>query len=173
MHIARKPLPSLYHRRTLYTSNRLFWGTEYDPDDGLSYEIIGPHCVTALVQYIDGFWINRIPIRFNHWYVTLLPYSAMYSTWTVLQGIVFDIDNPDTSDEEDDTVDKVKKAQFFAEDSVIDFAGFLPLSSTDVSLSTIEAAQLRRFENPTDLDPGNFPFSINVERNGITSRLEG
>lgn len=63
-----------------------------------------PHGATLVAQYIDGFWINRIPIRFRHYWVTLLPLCLAYSLWTFLQGFIFDIENPDRSEEEEQDI---------------------------------------------------------------------
>lgn len=57
--------------------------------------------MTLLAQYIDGFWINRIPIRFKHWYISVLPLTLFYSLWLYLQGEVLDtIDNPDSTEDD-------------------------------------------------------------------------
>mmetsp|Transcript_9980 Transcript_9980/g.19177 ORF Transcript_9980/g.19177 Transcript_9980/m.19177 type:complete len:306 (-) Transcript_9980:67-984(-) len=82
----------------------VWWGTIYDSDEKLDYEKIGPHGATLIAQYIDGFWINRIPIRFRHWWVTLLPFSLAYAFWTFLQGFVFDLENPDRTEEGEEDI---------------------------------------------------------------------
>ena len=53
--------------------------------------------------------MNRIPVRFKHWWLTVLPFSLAYSLWTFLQGFVFDLENPDRSidDEEDILYDDI------------------------------------------------------------------
>lgn len=64
--------------------------------------MIGPHGVTLLAEYIDGFWLNRIPIRFKHWYITVLPMTILYSLWLYLQAAVLDtVNNPDSPTEDD------------------------------------------------------------------------
>jgi hypothetical protein len=86
----------------------LWWGTVFDyGETSLNYKNLGPHLVTMIIAYIDGFWLNRIPIRFNHWIGTGLPYSIAYSTWTYLHSEVFDIGNPTTSDSDPTTNDDV------------------------------------------------------------------
>lgn len=79
--------------------------TVFDPDDDLNFENISVHCLTLLMQYIDGFWINRIPIRFNHWWTGVFPLSIAYAVWTYIHGAVTDLGNPDVSDNDPSTND--------------------------------------------------------------------
>ena len=64
--------------------------------------MIGPHGVTLLAEYIDGFWLNRIPIRFKHGYITVLPITVLYSLWVYLQAAVLDtVNNPNSTTDDD------------------------------------------------------------------------
>lgn len=72
----------------------IWWGSVFDPDEDLSYGMVGPHGVTLVAQMIDGFWINRIPIRFKHWWISVFPFCLCYAVWTYLQDAVLDIENP-------------------------------------------------------------------------------
>ena len=72
--------------------------------------------MTLLAQYIDGFWLNRIPIRFKHWYISVLPLTLFYSLWLYLQGAVLDtIDNPDSTTEDDLIYDEIDWEHDFGE----------------------------------------------------------
>lgn len=75
-----------------------------------------------------------------------------------------DIDDPNAVDESNtDPVDDAGLAEFFAEDSTIDLAGFIPITGTEVGLTTINGAALREFEDP-DLDAGKYPFVLTQEK---------
>ena len=51
--------------------------------------------------------LNRIPIRFKHWYITVLPLSLLYSFWLCLYGTVLDIDNPNSATDDNAVYDKI------------------------------------------------------------------
>lgn len=44
---------------------------------------------------VDGFLVNRIPIRMRHWLEICLPFTLLYTLWSVLQSpLGFDLENP-------------------------------------------------------------------------------
>lgn len=56
---------------------------------------------------IDGFLVNRIPIRMRHWLEICLPFTLMYALWSLLQSpLGFDLENPymDAVDVDDDKI---------------------------------------------------------------------
>ena len=57
--------------------------------------IIINHGVLCVLILMDGFLVNRIPIRLHHWLELFLPVILSYVIWMVLQSpLGFDIDNP-------------------------------------------------------------------------------
>ena len=79
----------------------LFWLTEYTNSySEPTFPLVMFHGGAVLLALIDGFIINRIPIRLTH-YIFVLFFGMLYCIWTVLQGLVFEIDNPWTSPQDD------------------------------------------------------------------------
>jgi hypothetical protein len=50
----------------------LWWGTVYDPDENLTFNLVAPHSATVVVCLVDGLVVNRIPVRLFHWYVVVV-----------------------------------------------------------------------------------------------------
>lgn len=82
----------------------LWWGTVYDPDDNLTFNLVAPHAATAVIILVEGLIVNRIPVRFYHWWLAVLPIDIIYSVWTGLHA-VFDVGNPNENDNDHDTND--------------------------------------------------------------------
>lgn len=59
-----------------------------------AYNVLAHGIVMALI-WIDGLVVNRIPVRMRHWLEIGVPFLVLYTTWTVLQGVVLGIPNPD------------------------------------------------------------------------------
>jgi hypothetical protein len=70
----------------------VFWLTEYGPETEVSYFLIMSHGVSFLMTIMDGLWINRTPVRLQH-YLFALVFASLYIGWTVLQALL-PIDNP-------------------------------------------------------------------------------
>lgn len=64
------------------------------------------HGLVAVVVWIDGLVVNRLPIRLRHWLEWLTPFYTLYLIWTILQSSVgFAIGNPDNTDGDPETND--------------------------------------------------------------------
>lgn len=83
----------------------LYWLLDYDPDNKITFNVFSPHGATAVVAVVEGLVVNRIPIRFHHWWVSVVPFQLVYTGWTILHSVVFDLGNPNHSDEDDETND--------------------------------------------------------------------
>lgn len=83
----------------------LFWSLDYKrSQDKVDLATILPHGPTAILIWLDGFWINRIPIRLFHWWSAVLPLQLAYTGWTLIHAYL-DIGNPTRSDQDDETND--------------------------------------------------------------------
>ena len=82
----------------------LFWAFEYEGGDKISLVKILPHGPTTILVFLDGFWINRIPIRLFHWWSSVLPLHLAYTGWTLAHAYL-KLGNPTRSDEDPDTND--------------------------------------------------------------------
>ena len=62
------------------------------------------HGGVSLAVLVEGLVANRIPVRLRHfWFVCIL--YALYLVWTLFHSLLFDIGNPDISDEDLETND--------------------------------------------------------------------
>ena len=57
-----------------------------------------------MVALFDGFVVNRIPIRFHHWWRAVLPIDIAYPAWTIIHSVL-DVGNPNESDNDPTTND--------------------------------------------------------------------
>lgn len=83
----------------------LFWSLEYEWGHPVEYLDIARHGIVFVVVFLEGFVVNRIPLRWMHiwlcWALTLA-----YITWSVLHGpLVFDMGNPLRNDNDPSTND--------------------------------------------------------------------
>jgi hypothetical protein len=85
----------------------LFWkflarpsSTEY-----IAYLPLADHGGLLILVLIDGFLVNRIPLRWMHYFGIILPIEALYGLWTYLHYL-FQIGNPDVddTDQNDDAI---------------------------------------------------------------------
>lgn len=84
----------------------MWWAMEFETSK-LKLNNILSHGPVAVLLLLDGFWINRIPIRLFHWWSAVLPYELAYIGWTLAHAYL-GIGNPDKPDDGDpDTNDDV------------------------------------------------------------------
>lgn len=75
----------------------MFWGTEYDPKTyELEYFVVFSHACNFIIVWIDGWIINKIPVRLSH-YVFSFGFGCLFVGWSIIQGLV-PIDNPNRDD---------------------------------------------------------------------------
>jgi hypothetical protein len=79
----------------------LYWVLVYNPDNSLTYSNVMPHGGMLVLVWVDGFVINRIPCRWQHWWGAVVPFEAAWIFWSVLHSTLFDIGNPDANDGDD------------------------------------------------------------------------
>lgn len=83
----------------------LYWALDYDSSSTtVTFNVMAPHGATAIVTMMEGFLVNRIPIRFYHWLGAVVPYQIAYLVWTILH-MKFDIGNPHKYDVDEETND--------------------------------------------------------------------
>lgn len=76
----------------------LYWATEYNPNSyTLTYWQIVAHGVIFLATFLDGFLINRTPIRMKHMFWVML-WGILFIIWTIIFTVA-GIDNPDKDDD--------------------------------------------------------------------------
>ncbi|GKY97091.1 hypothetical protein MPSEU_000667600 [Mayamaea pseudoterrestris] len=63
----------------------------------ITFYNISPHLITACVVWLDGFVVNRIPVRWMMWYGLVLPLDILWGIWSVAQSYS-GIGNPDAND---------------------------------------------------------------------------
>jgi hypothetical protein len=64
------------------------------------------HGVVAVLVFLDGLFVNSIPLRLRHWFEFVMPVDLLYIIWSVLHSsLVFGIGNPDNQDEDPETND--------------------------------------------------------------------
>lgn len=83
-----------------WTASILFWLLLYDGGTP-NFDAVINHGVIAILTSIDGFVVNRIPIRLPHWLGFMVPFEILYLLWTVIYAFA-GISNPDYMD--DDTL---------------------------------------------------------------------
>lgn len=77
----------------------LYWILVFDYNESPSFLLdFVPHGGILLLVWIDGLVINRIPVRWMHWWGTVLPFEMLWVAWSILQSVVFDIGNPNEND---------------------------------------------------------------------------
>ena len=59
------------------------------------------HGIICGLVLIDGLVLNSIPAQLRHWAELFIPYSIIYSIWSILQ-LVLEVDNPYTTDDDSD-----------------------------------------------------------------------
>jgi hypothetical protein len=83
----------------------LYWPLVFDPSTtDVTYLHMAPHGILFLLTCFDGFYVNRIPLRWMFWYGFLLPFDILYIIWSVIHDLL-DLGNPDYSDNDPTTND--------------------------------------------------------------------
>lgn len=84
----------------------LFWLTEFDPVNfDLDYWQICAHGGIFLATFLEGFVINRIPIRNKHMFWVML-WGFLFIAWTLIFTVT-GIDNPYKGDDESQALYKI------------------------------------------------------------------
>jgi hypothetical protein len=82
----------------------LWWVFEYDPDQmQVTFYDVSPHLIVALTIWFDGLVVNRIPVRWMHWYGFVVPLEGAWIVWSVIH-VYANVGNPyktDTAGAED------------------------------------------------------------------------
>jgi hypothetical protein len=78
----------------------LFWAMLYKGGIPSTVAILA-HGVVCLLIWIDGFVVNRIPVRARHWLEICIWYAILYLIWTIIQSpLVAGIGNPNKPDDD-------------------------------------------------------------------------
>ena len=80
----------------------VYWLTVYE-GDGVTYTIVFGHGLMFLAVAIDGYILNRTPMRFKQLGLIYL-ISVPYTIWTLIHGLATDLGNPyrvDTGTDDD------------------------------------------------------------------------
>jgi len=100
----------------------LYWVLVYNSSVSLHFHLVSSHGACLICSMVDGWVINRIPVRLMHWWGMVLPVDLGYSVWTAIHGLLSDIGNP-TRSEEDENPDLIYDTLDWEDD----FAGTLVL----------------------------------------------
>ena len=76
--------------------NAIFWWV-YIYEKGvtpLDWLNLVPHTVMPFTVTFDGLNVNRIPLRFQHYWGFVVPMEWCYVLWTYFQNDVFEVENP-------------------------------------------------------------------------------
>ena len=77
----------------------MYWLAIYDYTSGApEYYSVMSHGVAFLLVLIDGFVLNKIPLRLKH-YLFTVSYGLLFVGWSLIAAYA-NIDNPDTSSED-------------------------------------------------------------------------
>jgi hypothetical protein len=87
----------------------LFWVLVYKPGSTVGFQTIAPHSAVAVAVWLDGTFVNRIPLRLMHWYGVILPWDCLMVVWLVIQaysgvGNPYEQDYDNNSATTDDTI---------------------------------------------------------------------
>jgi hypothetical protein len=80
----------------------LFWLLVYDYG-GRKVEFLDvmPHGGMVVLVWIDGLVVNRIPVRWTHWWGGALAFEAVWAVWSIFHSVVFNIGNPNNNGGDD------------------------------------------------------------------------
>jgi hypothetical protein len=100
----------------------LFWLLvyDYDSDESVTYLNIMEHGGMVVLVWIDGLVVNRIPVKWKHWWGAALPFELCWAVWSICQSVVFEIGNPNEN-EGDDNDDAIYEALDWKNDSAYAF----------------------------------------------------
>lgn len=71
----------------------LFWVFLFDKDEHVEYLELATHGGLLILVLFDGFYVNRIPLRWMHYFGIILPIEVLYGVWTYVHHVT-DIGNP-------------------------------------------------------------------------------
>jgi hypothetical protein len=81
----------------------LFWLLEYDYSNSkVTFLDIMPHGGMVVLVWIDGLVVNRIPVRWTHWWGGALLFEIAWALWSIFHSVVFDIGNPNANTNDGD-----------------------------------------------------------------------
>ena len=63
-----------------------------------------PHAILPFTVFFDGTNVNRIPLRWQHYWGFAVPMECCYVLWTYLQNEVFEVENPELLKNDTDIV---------------------------------------------------------------------
>lgn len=87
------------------TASFLYWPLVFEPGvTNVTYLAIAPHGILLVLTLVDGFYVNRIPLRWMHYLGVTLPLDLAYALWSYLHSAL-DIGNPDRNDADPSTND--------------------------------------------------------------------
>ena len=98
----------------------IYWLLVHDWNDTVEYLDIAVHGIVFVVVSVEGFRINRIPLRWMHlwlcWALTLA-----YIIWSIIHGpLVLDLGNPNEEDNDPNTNDDAIYADLsWADDDIV------------------------------------------------------
>lgn len=82
----------------------LFWVFLFNKNEHLEYLALALHGGLFLLVMFDGFYVNRIPLRWMHYFGIILPIEVLYGLWTYIHYVA-DIGNPGITDGKDGSDD--------------------------------------------------------------------
>lgn len=83
----------------------LYWSLLYKPGvTDVTFLSVTPHAAIAVAVWIDGSFVNRIPVRLTHWYGFILPWNVLWIVWTLLHAYC-GVGNPYENDTDPTTND--------------------------------------------------------------------
>lgn len=83
----------------------LFWITEYDADFPLDIYDTFTHAGIEACVLIDGFIINRTPIRLKHVVISMVM-ALLFILWSIIQGLA-PVENPNNEPDENEAMYKI------------------------------------------------------------------
>jgi hypothetical protein len=82
----------------------LFWPVVFDRENHTTYATVAPHGFLTLLVMADGSYVNRIPLRWMHYFGVALPIALLFTLWSYLHDVL-KIGNPDNNDSDPTTND--------------------------------------------------------------------
>ena len=65
----------------------LYWTVDFEPGETtLTYGSVSAHAGSCLAVLLEGFMVNRIPVRWFFWWGTGLPIGLAYLGWTLIHS---------------------------------------------------------------------------------------
>jgi hypothetical protein len=84
----------------------MYWLAVWEPSWGADFRNTMTHGGIALCVTLDGYLVNRTPVRIKHVIVSMT-YAFAYTIWSILQNTVFQY-NPEWDDDDDAIYDIIK-----------------------------------------------------------------